>query len=279
MPSASWCRPLSSAADSKRLTALVQSSQEAEDSDEELGAPAAKVYEGKSHGIIDTLEDLLEKAEAQLDKARKAENTSVQNYQMLKQSLTDEMSFSTKEMETSKKNIATSSESQATAEGDLSVTTQDLSEDTQAQSTRHQDCMTGAEDFEAETKSRGEELKAIAAAKKILGETVGGAAEQTYSFIQRSTLTTGADLANFEAVRFVRDLARKEKSAELAQLASRMGSAVRFAASSGSDPFAKVKGLITDMIERLEKDAQADASHKAYCDKETAEANAKKAEK
>merc|ERR1719487_25835 len=33
------------------------------------------------------------------------------------------------------------------------------------------------------------------------------------------------------------------------------------------------------MIERLESDAQSDASHKAYCDKETSESNAKKTER
>jgi len=115
-----------------------------------------------------------------------------------------------------------------------------------------------------------------------LQEAVGGATDQTYSFLQvdsSSRLSTGADLANFEAVRFIRDLARKQKSTELAQLASRMASAVRFASNGGSDPFAKVKGLITDMISKLEADASGDASHKAYCDKETSESQSKKDEK
>merc|ERR1719379_57321 len=80
-----------SSADSKRLAALVQSSQE--DKDEELGAPAAAVYEGHSDGIIGSLEDLLGKAEGQLEKARKDEQSSLHNYQMLKQSLTDEVSW------------------------------------------------------------------------------------------------------------------------------------------------------------------------------------------
>merc|ERR1719169_340299 len=43
-----------SSADASRLTALVQTQQG--DSDEEMGAPAAAVYEGHSDGIVGTLE-------------------------------------------------------------------------------------------------------------------------------------------------------------------------------------------------------------------------------
>merc|ERR1719238_1945571 len=53
---------------------------------------------------------------------------------------------------------------------------------------------------------------------------------------------------------------------------------MRLGTAAGDDPFAKVKGLITDMIATLESDAEADASHKAYCDKETSETTAKKDE-
>merc|ERR1719401_1194836 len=65
----------------------------------------------------------------------------------------------------------------------------------------------------------------------------------------------------------------------LAQLAKQMATAMRFSSGNGDDPFAKVKGLITDMIASLEKESEADASHKAYCDKELAYANEKKADK
>merc|ERR1719264_1464384 len=54
-----------------------------------------------------------------------------------------------------------------------------------------------------------------------------------------------------------------------------MAAAMRFSAEAGDDPFAKVKGFITDMIAKLEAEAGADATHKAYCDKEMLETKAK----
>merc|ERR550539_1980304 len=39
---------------------------------------------------------------------------------------------------------------------------------------------------------------------------------------------------------------------------------------AGDDPFAKIKGLIGDMISRLTKQANEEADHKAYCDTERA---------
>jgi len=277
-----------SQADAKQLTAFVQSSQQADedaDADDELtGAPAAAVYEGHSDGIIDTLSGLLEKAETQLADARQKEQTALHNYEMLKQSLDDQIKFANKDTAEAKKNLAASKEKKAVAEGDLSSTSADLAEDEKTKSTLHQDCLTKAQDFEAATKSRGEELKALAEAKKVISETTSGAAALSYglnqvSFLQLSSgLSSAADLAKFEAVRLVRDLAKQQNSPALAQLASQMASAMH-ASSDSADPFAKVKGLISDMIEKLESQASSDASHKAYCDEELAESNEKKADK
>merc|ERR1740129_1026647 len=143
--------------------------------------------------------------------------------------------------------------------------------------------MTGAQDFEAATKSRAEELKALAEAKKAISENTAGAgtvanglAQVSLLQLARLRLSSGVEVANFEVVRFMRDLARKQGSAGLAQLASRMASAISSGIGSGNDPFVKVKGLISDMIERLEAAAGSDAYHKAYCDKELAETRAKK---
>merc|ERR1719219_1777708 len=64
----------------------------------------------------------------------------------------------------------------------------------------------------------------------------------------------------------------------LAQLASRMTSAIRFGSMNGDDPFGKVKGMIEAMIEKLEKEAEEDATEKAYCDEEMAKTGAKHGE-
>jgi len=72
----------------------------------------------------------------------------------------------------------------------------------------------------------------------------------------------------------VRDLGRKQHSQALTQLAVRMATA-----ASGADPFAKVKGLIMDMLDKLQADAQSEATHKAYCDEQLGETLTKKEEK
>ena len=119
-----------SSADANRLTALIQDTKSAEtDGEDSLGAPAASVYEGHGGGIVDTLNGLLDRAEAQLDDARKTETADLHNYQMLKQSLVDEVKYANKEMAEAKAAIAESGEKKAIAEGDLDVTTKELNSD------------------------------------------------------------------------------------------------------------------------------------------------------
>jgi len=260
-------------ADASRLTALLQSDDD--DSDDDAGAPAAAVHESQSGTVIETLEDLEEKAQAQLDAAREAESKSLAAFELLKQSLDDKISFASKELDATKKSLAASKESKAGAEGDSDINKKDLDEDVVTLKQLHHDCMTKAEDFEGEVKSRADELKAIATAKKMVIEATGGGAFTQESFLQvKKSEETQSDQTS-QAAHFVRKLAQREHSAALNQLAQRMSSAAKFDA----DPFAKVKALITDMVAKLQEEAESEATKKAYCDKELGESNQKKTDK
>jgi len=265
--------------DQKNLVALVQSQQNSDSDDDALGAPAAAVYKSHSNGIFDVLEDLKEKAEGQLAELRKSESSTKHNFNMLKQSLEDEIEADSKDMNEEKSFKASTEESKAGAEGDLSETVKSLGEDRNALKTASTTCMSVAADHEATVASRNEELNAIATAKKVLAETTSGAQAQSYSFIQASSqLETRADLANMEVVGLIKKLAKEQHSAALAQLASRIGAVIRYGSQAGEDPFAKVKGLIADMIAKLASEAKNEASEKAYCDEELAKTAAKKGE-
>merc|ERR1719482_1690841 len=237
-----------SSGDASRLTALLQSKSHdttlQEDHDAELGAPDPAVYKSKGGGIIEVLNDLLVDAQTQLEEARKKETENQFNYDTLKLELDDAIKFGNKELDKTEKKKAAALETKGVAEGDLAVVMKGLNEDIQQLADTHHDCMTKAEDFELEMKSRGEELKAIAEAKKIITEMTGGATSQSYSFLQVATesrLKTRADLTNFEVVRRVESLAHQLHSTALAQLAQRMDAAARMSEKSGEDPFAKVK--------------------------------------
>jgi len=263
--------------DQQKLVALVQ----AQDSDSETGAPAAATYKSQSGGIVDVLEDLKEKAEAELADARKAESNAKHNYEMMKQSLEDQIAADTKDMNEEKAAKEAAAEGKATAEGDLATTVKELKGAEEELSTANTNCMTTAADHEATVAARTEELKVIATAEKILKESTSGAVDQTYSLLQvasGSQMKTRADLANSEVITLVKKLAKEHHSAALAQLASRIAVVARYGSRDGADPFAKVKGLITDMITKLEKEAEAEATEKAYCDEQMAKTEAKKSE-
>merc|ERR1719271_1047423 len=67
----------------------------------------------------------------------------------------------------------------------------------------------------------------------------------------------------------------QDGSTEMVQLAQRL----RMASLMSADPFAKIKGMIQEMIEKLVAEAEKEAEHKAYCDKEMGETKVKQEDK
>ena len=154
---------------------------------------------------------------------------------MLKQPLEDDIRFANKDMDEATKALAASGEAKATAEGDLSVTTKDLVADTSALADLHKDCLGKAQDFEAATQSRTEELKALGEAKKSWQRQL---VEPTrppmgcHKFHSRNVIPW-MGLVQVEAIRLIKDIARKQGSSSSAQLATRMDMAMH---SGVADP-------------------------------------------
>merc|ERR1711904_27326 len=67
----------------------------------------------------------------------------------------------------------------------------------------------------------------------------------------------------------LKKLSTEQKSFAFAQLAS----------MASSDPFVKIRGLIEDMIAKLLKEAEEEATQKAFCDTEMGKSKASQAEK
>merc|ERR1719261_1433761 len=106
--------------DAATLTSLVQRSADSEGAEDlTFGAPDPATYKSHTGGLIETLEGLLDKAKDELAAARNKETSALHNFEMLQQSLQDEIKFANKDMAQAKKDLFASKEALATAEGDL----------------------------------------------------------------------------------------------------------------------------------------------------------------
>merc|ERR1719321_1524667 len=262
----------------KSLRSFLQESQKDREDDSEdlslkssLRQPQAKVvaYESKSGGIIDILEETKDKAEAELSDARKAEMEASHAFQMVKQSLENEISTKKEKLADCQGQKSSSEEAKAAAEGEMTETEKSKAEDSETLETLKSECQGKAVEWEDRLKSAKGEMGALDKAKEILQSGVK-------AFIQVSVKRASSrslhdpfmssdseeddedDDVRTKLVDKLRKLGRKFNSFSLTQVANR----------AKSDPFVKIKGLIEEMIAKLLAEQQAEANQKAFCDEE-----------
>eukprot|EP00397_Hematodinium_sp_SG-2012_P013167 GEMP01013361.1.p1 GENE.GEMP01013361.1~~GEMP01013361.1.p1 ORF type:complete len:684 (+),score=217.54 GEMP01013361.1:36-2054(+) len=261
--------------DTRQLKAFMQA-QSGDDDDSGPGFmnPTAKAYEGHSGSLLDTLSNMQEKAEGMLAEARRTEMNAKHNFELLAQSLDQEIKVDAKTLSTDKKIMAEAQQIKANAEGDIAVTDKGLAEDRKYLQDLEVNCKQRASDEELSQKSRSEELHAIAEAKRIISESTGGATTRQYTLVQvKASTGTPAEVYDKVADR-IKHLGREHNNYQMTQLASQ----IRTVESMSADPFTKVKDLIQNMITRLIVEAAEEADHKAFCDKEIAASSAKRDE-
>jgi chromosome segregation ATPase len=244
---------------------LLQSNSEENDEDLSLQPQAAvSGYQSQGSGIIDTISDMKDKAESTLSDARKAEMEANHEYEMLKQNLEMQMSTLKKRMSEATTEKSGLEEAKASAEEELATTKKTLADDEKYLEDLKQGCSMKAAEWETRQKDAAGELAAIAKAKEVLESGVK-------VFLEVSSKTRSKnDESSGKRDRVISILS---KLADQSYLFTQIKSEAR-----AGGPFDKVKGLIEDMITRLEKEAAEEADAKAFCDKETSESKAKQAE-
>jgi len=224
---------------------------------------------------LKTIEEMQGKAEDTLSALRKKEMSDGQAFAMLEAGLNDEISHGQDKLSTAKSSKAANEEAEASAGKKLVSTEDSKKADEEYASTLKTECESKASEWEARQKSATEEMGAIEKAKEIL---VGG----VKAFVQMKTQTkmkkwnpddddeddkTAA--TREKVVSILKKLSTTQKSFAFAQLAS----------MASSDPFVKIRGLIEDMIAKLLKEAQEEATQKAFCDTEMGKSKTSQAEK
>lgn len=219
--------------------------------------PQAKevAYENHSSGIVETLEELKDKAEASLGDLRKDEMTAKHNFQMLAQSLTDTVKVLDTGVAEAKSAQSEASEVLGKARGDLAEQQSVKKADEEYVSTLKTECANKASGWEERQTTAAGEIEAIAKGIEILTGKFGEG-----SFLQLSSAESGPDDSVRDHVAtLMKKLGRKFNSFGMMQIAQ----------AATADPFGKVRGLIESMIAKLETQAQEEATHDSFCKEET----------
>jgi len=259
-----------------------------------LGESDAPSHEFQGDDIISTLEGLKDDFRAQKDQLLTAHTEVKHTYESEKQDRDQQLELDEKALEEHKGNKADAQKRIATASQDLTTVSAQLLDDQTYLADLSAKCNEKAVLWDERTQVRSDEIQAITQALTILtSESVQGSPEEeAASFVQTSASHNAArrhprhmSLARSNSrmhhkhslrlgrrervVSVLRSQAGKTHSALLSQIA----------AAAAKDPFAKVKNLIQELVERLLAEAAAEANHKGWCDKEMSSATIQRDEK
>jgi len=271
-----------SAADHSKLSALLQTSQSAGAQSAEDAEDAAldtaldsqlAARSSNAAGLVTLLNEILEKAQNELETLRSEEKHKLHSFEALRQSIENKMKYRQRDVENSKSRKNEASKRKAGAEEDLALALKSMKDDEAILRDLQKSCITKASKYENGVQSRADEVNALSQAKKIISERLG---PPSLSFLQvkrvrRAISDDDQTAAASAAARSVRRLAVRMNSPVLIELAGRLdyvskgSSRMRYGAG---DPLKKVRSMVEGMISTLEHQDRADAEHDSFCKKE-----------
>lgn len=274
----------------ERIQALIEQQEDTQDG-LSLGEQQSPEESVSSGGIVETIEDMEDKAQNTLNEVRKTEMKAAHAYAMMKSATENQLAALNKELSAATAKKQSTSEELAGAQKDLAAEKKSMAQTQSYLADLKHECQETAATWEVEMRDGKAEVAALDKAMGILGEKFGDAAAA--SFIQTSSKTMVRARAHAKSRASLRGLQYNEEPSEaedarrtatmrfLTKLGRRLHSTalVSLAYRAGSDPFFKIKGMLEEMVEKLLQEAAQEADQKAFCDKEVGESKASLADK
>jgi hypothetical protein len=285
----------------KVVAALLQDSQDPsfEDTFGDSDLTAGNQYDFQSGDVISTLEGLLSTFRDKKSSLESDDVSAEDAYAQAKQAKEDQLKTAQETLATKQDDKSAKVKEIATAQADLTERNAVLNDDRVYLQDLSSKCEIKAKEWNQRSEMRAGELAAITQALGVLegkvAEEAGATGEGGRSLVSvHSVVAKAADEADDDEdeddddvsftqvtaeVRHAQNSAKPRKVADkkvqkVAALLAKMGSKLRSAVLSSlavkvrEDPFAKVKTLIQDLIERLLQQEADEANHKGWCDTE-----------
>jgi hypothetical protein len=243
-------------------------------------SPEANAYEFQSGTIIDLLKKLRDDFAKQKTESEKEEMNSKHAADMLSQDLNDQIEAATADIADKSVQLEEKKQLLAEMKKQLAATIADRDENVAYLAELKVECDEKSKSFHEKQDLRDGELRSIAKAIEILSspDVLGAAASHLPTFLQlrgkRTVASSFAQLrrsggtqpdaeaaegsAQHAVMTFLEHEGRRLHSTRLGLLAQKVA----------ADPFAKVKKLIEEMIQRLLREAGEESEHKGWCDTE-----------
>merc|ERR1719161_2025964 len=224
----------------------------------------AKAYNFASDTILEMFEEMKSKFEGKVADTEKHETTDKHEYMMLKQDLDNQLATASGQRSTKAEMKAKAMQGVADAKGSLADVTGTRDADVEYLADTDAVCRTKSSDFDDRQKLRTEEIEALEQAKEVLGGTPTTEGEKHLPQLLQSSkalVQLRASVRNpsqLSVAAFLQEQGKKLNSRVLSVIALRVA----------ADPFKSVKKLIKDMIVKLMEEANEEAEHKGFCDKE-----------
>jgi len=223
-----------------------------------------KTYESSSGGVIDMVKKLGKKFKAERYEIEKEEAKKQAAHDMVVQDLTDSIEKATTQSDNKMATKAQREKDGKEAEGALGDTTASVAADEKFLTDLLSECEARSKEFETNQVLRAGELTAINKAIEIMSsDKVSGGTQHLPSLVQ-----DGVSLAQLRVDQ--RSALQSRVATFLNDRAERTNSRILslIAVKTSEDPFKKVTKMIRDMITKLMEEANEEAEHKGFCDKE-----------